>query len=275
MGIETVRRWSGVLGICVLLWGCAMQQVQIPDEYASAPRREMEEEGPSPKDRGRPKKGVSTPGVTTRVITESEISKVCEKNPDLTPSKCLEILARLNTRARYYIPGDIKNRKPMKVPADFMAYRNWTPMPRDIPRLREVQRFILIVKNIPFLGWYEKGRLAGDTQICIGKMPSWTKTGIYKVLDKDIDHVSQSYPNAYGQPSPMPFALRIYDRVWIHAGDVVGGYCSHGCINLPLEPAVKVFHWADKNTFVLIVESLNDLPNNLDRHSKILLPGRR
>jgi len=36
---------------------------------------------------------------------------------------------------------------------------------------------ILIVKDIPFLGWYEQGRLVGDTHICIGKKSNWTRAG--------------------------------------------------------------------------------------------------
>jgi len=61
--------------------------------------------------------------------------------------------------------------------------------------------------------------------------------------------------------------LRIYGRVWIHCGDVTGGYCSHGCINLPLDAAVQLFKWADQRTLVLIVDSLDDLKQALGETS--------
>jgi hypothetical protein len=121
------------------------------------------------------------------------------------------------------------------------------------------------VKSLPFAGWYEKGHLLEDTYICIGKKGEWTKAGLYKVLKKDEHHVSASYRNAYGQPALMPWALRIYGHVWIHAGDIEGPNCSHGCINLPLQPAAKLFDWAGADTTVLVIESLKDLDQKLPR----------
>lgn len=207
-----------------------------------------------------------------RAITEKELLKLNEKDPGLRPVDCWEILGRLNIRARYYIPDDIKNGRAMKVPNDFKSYKNWTPMPRTIPATADLPRFILIAKDIPFIGWYEHGKLVGDSQICIGKQWTWTKAGVYRVLDKDINHFSQSYPNLYGEPTPMPFALRIYDRVWIHCGDVVGPYYSHGCINLPLRPAEQLFHWADRKTVVLVLDSLKDLNTVLRSKTDVMAP---
>jgi hypothetical protein len=129
---------------------------------------------------------------------------------------------------------------------------------------------ILIVKDIPFIGWYQKGRLLGDAQVSIGKLPAWTKAGFYRVEEKDIDHFSSSYKNVYDQPAPMPFALRIYGHVWIHGGDILGGYLSHGCINLPLDPAEQLFIWSEIGTAVLIVESLKELEKDLQKYSKVL-----
>jgi len=198
-----------------------------------------------------------------RVITEKELSRLSEKDPDLTPSTALEILARLNTRARYYVADDIKNRQPLKVPNNFSAYKHWTPLPRYIPDIAALPKFILVVKDVPFLGWYIRGRLIGDSLICIGKSEGWTKDGIYKVQDKDADHISRSYTNAYGEPAPMPWALRIYEHVWIHAGDITGGYCSHGCLNLPLMAAQGLFNWANPGTPVMIVGSVRDVKSTL------------
>jgi hypothetical protein len=61
----------------------------------------------------------------------------------------------------------------------------------------------------------------------------------------------------------MPFALRIYERVWIHAGDIGAGNCSHGCINLPVMAAMDLFRWAKLGTTVVIVDSLSDLEKAL------------
>lgn len=200
---------------------------------------------------------------TRRVITESEINHLSARDPDLTPVVALEILARLNVRARYYIDEDIKAKRPIRVPLNFSSFKNWTPLPRRLPELTNTPKFILLVKGIPFLGWYEFGWLLGDAQTCIGKEGRWTKVGFYRVKQKDADHISGSYTNAYGEPAPMPNALRIYDRVWIHTGDITGGYCSHGCINLPLQQSRELFEWAEVGTPVLIVDAFDDMSQTL------------
>ncbi|NLI81159.1 MAG: L,D-transpeptidase [Deltaproteobacteria bacterium] len=190
-----------------------------------------------------------------RVVTPSELEQISEKDPDLYPVAALEILARINTRARYHIAEDVQKGRPILVPDDFTHYKDWSPVPEVLPSAFRIPKLILIVKDIPFIGWYEHGKLVGDSLICIGKRDSWTRAGTYRVLNKDKDHVSRSYTNAYGQPAPMPWALRIYGHVWIHAGDIEKGYCSHGCINLPWFPAIELFQWADTGTVVHIMES--------------------
>jgi hypothetical protein len=58
----------------------------------------------------------------------------------------------------------------------------------------------------------------------------------------------------------MPYALRIYGITWIHAGDIERSHCSHGCINLPVFSAMRLFEWATPGTPVLIIDNLNEYP---------------
>ena len=208
-------------------------------------------------DRGSSSRGAA--GWTERVLTQQELERLGERDWDLSPSFAKRLLARLNVRDFDYIDEDIRNGRPIKVPNDFTAFKSWTPLQRYIPEVSQLPKFILIAKDTPFIGWYENGRLAGDTYICIGRQDDWTIAGIYSVLEKDIDHVSRSYPNAYGEPAPMPWALRIYQTVWIHAGDITRGHCSHGCVNLRMFSAMELFDWATPGTPVLIVDSLHDI----------------
>lgn len=214
------------------------------------------------------REGVSarSDGWTVRVMTTRELERLGDRDWDMSPSFARRLLARLNARDFDYIDEDIRNGRPIKVPNNFSAFKNWTPLPGYIPEVASVPRFILIAKDIPFIGWYERGRLVGDSYICIGRQDNWTSPGVYTVKEKDIDHVSRSYPNAYGEPAPMPWALRIYGLIWIHAGDIVGPRCSHGCINLPMEPAVRLFEWATPGTPVVIVDALGDAPTVLARN---------
>ena len=219
---------------------------------------------------------------TKRVITEKELEGLSRKDMDLSPSASLRILAKLNARDFDYIAQDIREGKPIKVPNDFSAFKTWTPLQRYIPDVADLPGFILIVKDLPYIGWYEQGRLVGDTYICVGKVEGTTREGLYTVRQKDVSHVSRSYPNAYGEPAPMPWALRVYETVWIHAGDIVGGHCSHGCINLPIFPAMKLFAWATPGTPVLIVDSLGAVPSvlaqnrsNCTLHASVCSPVRK
>ncbi|MHC1724888.1 MAG: L,D-transpeptidase [Syntrophobacteraceae bacterium] len=203
------------------------------------------------------------PGWSYRVISQKELERLSERDADLSPSASLRLLAKLNARDFDYIAEDIRQGRPIKVPHDFSRFKTWTPLYKHIRDVADLPRFILIVKDIHYIGWYERGNLIGDTYICIGKDQSRTDAGLFKVLEKDSDHVSRSYPNAWGEPAPMPYALRIYGLVWIHAGDIVGGRCSHGCVNLPILPAMQLFHWATPGTPVIIVEALSDVPSVL------------
>jgi lipoprotein-anchoring transpeptidase ErfK/SrfK len=197
-----------------------------------------------------------------RVITDKAVRKLQQKDPDLEFDRCIEILCRLNNKDQEYIREDMKLMRPLTVPKNFSSYKDWSPLPGNIAGAGKVPKLILLVKNIHFLGWYQNGRLVDDTYVCTGKMNTWTKRGLYRVKAKDPNHMS-TYPNAYGYPAFMPNALHIYDRVWIHTGDVIGPNCSHGCINVPIYPAEKLYNWTDVGTAVLITESLKDLGRDI------------
>jgi hypothetical protein len=247
------RRLAWVVFLCCLVGGCGPAKRMIV--------------GPPP--------STMDTGWTERSISTDEMRELTERDPELSTDAVIGVLARLNHKDRSYIKQDLKNGKALKVPNDFHAYLSWTPLPSRIRGITDTRECILVVKDLAFLGWYENGKLVCDTNVCIGKKKGWTKAGLYDVLDKDISHVSGSYRSAYGYPALMPYALRIYGRVWIHGGDVTGGYCSHGCINLPLDAAEKLYQWANPGATVLIVESLSDLDRTLDKYSRQLTAGRR
>ena len=250
--------WHVVLVLSIVLGGCASKSgsLKTGSSKVAAPNNAAQ------RDQSAKEMPLKT-GWTTRVVTTEELLQVGRIDPALTPAACKEILARLNAKAPYRISDDIRNKRPLKAPNDFRAYKDWTPLPKTIPQLAEVPKAILIVKESFFMGWYERGRLVEDTYACIGRPGQDTEVGMYKVEEKDPDHVSRSYSNSFGEPAWMPWAMRIYDHVWIHAGDVTGSKCSHGCIILPVDPAQEVYVWSDRNTKVVIVDSLKTFPAEL------------
>jgi hypothetical protein len=193
---------------------------------------------------------------TERVISEEELLALERSDPTLDLNTCREILARLNTKESFYVREDIREGRKLKVPRDFNAYRNWSPLPVRLPEKLRAPKLILVVKDLAFIGWYESGVLVGDSQACTGISGQDTLAGSYRVEEKDAGHTSSSYPNDYGTRAWMPFSLRIYEAVWIHAGNVFGARCSHGCVTLPIEKAQALFEWAEAGTPVLVLEKL-------------------
>ncbi len=265
MKTHDLKAWGLVL-LGFLVWGCATPQPASEPMFGNV----LERPEPPPvleRTPARARTGTSgNVGWTERVLTQEELDRLGSDDPELSPSVGKQLLARLNVIAPYYVAEAVRNGQPLKVPNDFAAFRHWTPLPRTLPEAASIPKLIVLIKDIPFIGWYQDGRLVEDTYACIGKMSSWTKAGIYRVLEKDIDHISRSYTNAYGLPAPMPWALRIYGHVWIHAGDITQANCSHGCINLPVPIAPKLFEWAALQTPVVIVETLKDLKTVLQRN---------
>ena len=90
---------------------------------------------------------------TVRVVTDEELDAISRKNPAISVLTAWEILARLNTIARYYIPEAIRHRETPEGTQRFQRLQRLEPLCRAIsPDLAGTEKFILIVKDHPFLG---------------------------------------------------------------------------------------------------------------------------
>jgi hypothetical protein len=83
------------------------------------------------------------------------------------------------------------------------------------------QRALLFRNGVP---------IAAST-VSTGRAGHDTPTGIFTVLQKQVEHYSSIYDNA-----PMPYMQRLtWQGVALHAGNLPGYPASHGCIRLPKE----------------------------------------
>lgn len=88
---------------------------------------------------------------------------------------------------------------------------------------------IVAVLDIQRMYVFQNDELIGFSTISAGKKGKETPTGIFNILQKNIDHKSNLYSNA-----PMPFMQRLtWDGIAIHGGHIPGYPASHGCIRLP------------------------------------------
>ena len=76
---------------------------------------------------------------------------------------------------------------------------------------------------------YRNGMPIGVSTVSTGSDGHATPTGVFTVLQKDADHVSNVYKNAQ-----MPFMQRLtWGGIAMHAGNLPGYPASHVCIRMP------------------------------------------
>lgn len=103
---------------------------------------------------------------------------------------------------------------------------------------------------------YRNGVRMAVTTISSGRPGYATPTGVFTILQRDIDHHSSTYNNA-----PMPYTERLtWQGVALHAGGLPGYPSSHGCVHLPLEFAKLLFGIEALGGTVIITGGY-DVPN--------------
>lgn len=99
------------------------------------------------------------------------------------------------------------------------------------------------------LSVFRAGHEIGAAAVLLGTDEHPTPTGVFPILSKERNNVSEKYGNA-----PMPWSLRLtWDGVAIHGGSQVQlGYASHGCIGTPDDFVSRLFAIAKKGDKVII-----------------------
>ena len=101
---------------------------------------------------------------------------------------------------------------------------------------------------------YRNGVRIAVSTISSGKPGYSTPTGVFTILEKNVEHYSRTYDNA-----PMPYQQRLtWKGVAMHAGNLPGYPASHGCIRLPMEFAKKMFTVTDMGGTVVIAGGHED-----------------
>ncbi|MFN7718946.1 MAG: L,D-transpeptidase family protein [Sphingomonadaceae bacterium] len=97
---------------------------------------------------------------------------------------------------------------------------------------------------------FQNEQLIGFSTISSGKKGKETPTGIFNILQKNVDHKSNLYSNA-----PMPFMQRLtWDGIAVHGGDLPGYPASHGCIRLPMVFAKALFGVTQMGQEVVVLQ---------------------
>ncbi|MFN3618953.1 L,D-transpeptidase family protein [Sphingorhabdus sp.] len=109
---------------------------------------------------------------------------------------------------------------------------------------------IVIVLDIQRIYVFQNDKLVGFSTISSGKKGKETPTGIFNILQKNVDHKSNLYSNA-----PMPYMQRLtWDGIALHGGYLPGYPASHGCIRLPHAFAKALYGVTQMNQEVVILQ---------------------
>lgn len=95
---------------------------------------------------------------------------------------------------------------------------------------------------------YDRGQVVAHAPVSTGMAGHATPTGIFSVLQKETFHRSNIYSGA-----PMPFMQRItWSGIALHAGVLPGYPASHGCIRMPEDFAIRLYHLTQRGARVVI-----------------------
>lgn len=102
---------------------------------------------------------------------------------------------------------------------------------------------------------YRNGIPIGATTVSTGRSGRETPTGIFTILQKQVEHYSSKYDNA-----PMPYMERLtWEGVALHAGHLPGYPASHGCIRMPAGFA-KLLYGSTKLGMTVVIADVPAAP---------------
>jgi hypothetical protein len=111
--------------------------------------------------------------------------------------------------------------------------------------------FLVIDLTAQRITVYRDGVLIAASTISTGSEGRETPTGVFTILEKQIDHRSGTYDNA-----PMPYMQRLTSKgVAMHGGNLPGYAASHGCIRLPEKFAKLLYGATTIGTPVMITDA--------------------
>ena len=96
---------------------------------------------------------------------------------------------------------------------------------------------------------YDARGLMAQAPVSSGQKGRETPAGIFSVLQKDADHYSNLYDDAY-----MPHMQRLtWSGIALHGGPLPGYAASHGCVRMPYDFARNVFDATRLGMRVIVV----------------------
>ena len=111
---------------------------------------------------------------------------------------------------------------------------------------------VVVVVSVPDqeMYVYRNGVRIGRSTVSTGAKGHPTPTGIFTIIQKEVDHESTLYKGA-----KMPHMQRLtWDGIAMHAGKLPGYPASHGCVRLSEDFAEKLYSVTKNGTTVIVTD---------------------
>jgi len=176
--------------------------------------------------------------------------------PEL-PSAPADITARAMEQAPT-VAAPVIAQAPKKAPEDPFVINSILPIEGTIrygdwfwdeSRAPKTGKLVITVDlDARVISVFRNGHEIGTAVALLGTKSHPTPVGVFPILTKEKDNVSEKYDNA-----PMPWTLRMtWDGIAIHGSPVMNGYASHGCVGVPDPFAEKLFAIAKRGDKVIV-----------------------
>lgn len=176
--------------------------------------------------------------------------------PEL-PSAPADITARAMEQAPT-VAAPVIAQAPKKAPEDPFVINSILPIEGTIrygdwfwdeSRAPKTGKLVITVDlDARVISVFRDGHEIGTAVALLGTKSHPTPVGVFPILTKEKDNVSEKYDNA-----PMPWTLRMtWDGIAIHGSPVMNGYASHGCVGVPDPFAEKLFAIAKRGDKVVV-----------------------
>jgi hypothetical protein len=154
-------------------------------------------------------------------------------------------------------------------PADAAAQKARPAQPTEATAPRQAGEAVMAIVSIKSqkVTIYDADGWILSAPVSTGTKGRETPAGIFAVVEKNKDHRSNMYDDAW-----MPNMLRItWNGIALHGGPLPGYPASHGCVRMPFGFAEKLFDKIRMNTRIII--SPNDAEPVEFSHPSLFVPN--
>lgn len=163
------------------------------------------------------------------LYTISDTNTLASLKKELGAEKFAIVLA-LNHVDYKFVGKDTKLVVPKKFPDNIQNFLlDYSPLPKNLPQLSGVPKFILISQKVQYIGAYENGILVYSAPVSTGKKSTQTPNGLFTAnwkAKRTISTVDSSWI--------LPWAVNLdnFEGISMHQYELPGYPASHSCIRM-------------------------------------------